>query len=234
MYDSQVEYLKDKYRIIAYDHRGQGQSEVPKGRVITMDQLYEDAVELIKKLELGQVHWVGLSMGGFVGLRVAARNPELVKSLSAIDTSSWRETIANRLNYTFWIPLLPVAGVGSAAGQVMKAMFSPYFLKDKARKEEKAKWRKEYMKNTSKISAAVRGVSARPNNSKELSNIKCPTMIIHGRQDTALPLKCGKFLHANIEGSEFHIIEKCGHTATVEQPEEVNKLLGKFLEKVTV
>ena len=233
MYDKQVEYLKDQYKIIAYDHRGQGQSDVPKGRVISMDQLYEDALELIKVLDLGKVHFVGLSMGGFVGLRLAARNPEVIKSLCILDSSAWKERLSKRLEYTFWVPLLPIVGVGSASGQVMQAMFSPFFLRDRDRKKEKEKWLKEYMKNTSKIAAAVRGVSMRLDISDELSQISCPTVIMHGKQDTALPLKCGEFLHENIEGSEFHVLQKCGHTANVEQADKVNEILGKFLDKVT-
>ena len=80
MFHKQVNYFKDKYRIITYDHRGQGKTEATADGY-DMDNLYEDAVVLIEKLEGKPVIFAGLSMGGFVGMRLAARKPELIKKL---------------------------------------------------------------------------------------------------------------------------------------------------------
>lgn len=66
-------FFKRRYRVITYDHRGQGKSSVPKTGY-DMDSLYEDVVLLIEQLKLGSVHFAGLSMGGFVGMRLAKGN----------------------------------------------------------------------------------------------------------------------------------------------------------------
>jgi 3-oxoadipate enol-lactonase len=78
-FDPQVTALRDRYRCIAYDHRGQGRSALSKLRSIDMETLTADAIALIEALGLAPVHFCGHSMGGFVGMRLAARRPELVR-----------------------------------------------------------------------------------------------------------------------------------------------------------
>jgi pimeloyl-ACP methyl ester carboxylesterase len=97
MFRAQVEYFKSKYRIIAYDHRGQGQSEYRTP--FDMDTLAEDAAALIKSLCDGPVHFAGLSMGGFIGMRLGARYPELIKSLILLETSANAEPVENHPKY---------------------------------------------------------------------------------------------------------------------------------------
>jgi 3-oxoadipate enol-lactonase len=73
LFDAQVEALREQYRCVAYDHRGQGRSAPSTMRSIDMDTLTADAIALIEALEIAPVHFCGLSMGGFVGMRLAAR-----------------------------------------------------------------------------------------------------------------------------------------------------------------
>src|SRR5262249_18189655 len=73
LFAPQIAALGGRYRCVAYDHRGQGKSAPSRLRCISMELLYQDAVALIEALGAGPVHFVGLSMGGFVGMRVAAR-----------------------------------------------------------------------------------------------------------------------------------------------------------------
>src|SRR5262249_4656609 len=67
--------VEKQYRVIAYDHRAQGQSQDP-GSGYDMDTLAEDAAALIRALNAAPCHFAGLSMGGFVGMRLAAHHPE--------------------------------------------------------------------------------------------------------------------------------------------------------------
>ena len=97
MFEAQVAELSKTYRVIAYDHRGQGKSEV-KGP-FDMDAVAEDAAALIRDLVGGPVHFIGLSMGGFVGMRLAARHPELIKSLVLLETSANAEPLENLPQY---------------------------------------------------------------------------------------------------------------------------------------
>ena len=88
MFSAQMQALSDRYRCVAYDHRGQGESSDPGGRVHDMETCYRDAVAVIEALDARPCHFVGLSMGGFVGMRLAARRPDLLYSLTLMETSA--------------------------------------------------------------------------------------------------------------------------------------------------
>ena len=81
MYDKQVEYFQTDYRCIAFDFRGQGQSQVTKSGY-DMETLTEDTLGLLAALGIDKCHFVGLSMGGFVAQRIALKRPELLLSLT--------------------------------------------------------------------------------------------------------------------------------------------------------
>ena len=98
MFDEQIAMLKERYRCVAFDHRGQGQSEVTRDGY-DMETLYEDAAALIEALGGAPCHFLGLSMGGFIGLRLAARRPELLKSLLLLETSAGPEPPENQARY---------------------------------------------------------------------------------------------------------------------------------------
>jgi len=95
MWRFQIAAFRGAHRCIAFDHRGQGRSEVtPSG--YDMDTLAEDAAALIEQTGAAPVHFVGLSMGGFVGLRLAARRPALLRSLALIGSASDGESSGAR------------------------------------------------------------------------------------------------------------------------------------------
>ena len=108
MFKKQIEALESDYRILCFDHRGQGQSEVTANGY-SMDQLSEDASILIEKLCQTPVHFGGLSMGGFVGLRLAARHPDMIKSLILMETTAQAEP--NTIKYSFLNTVVKLFGV---------------------------------------------------------------------------------------------------------------------------
>ncbi|MGZ3459308.1 MAG: alpha/beta fold hydrolase, partial [Archangium sp.] len=133
MFDKQVPALKDRYRCITYDHRGQGQSDVWKVNTVDMETVYADAVGLIEKLGVGPCHFVGLSMGGFVGMRLAARRPELLRSLALLETTADPEPAENVPRYKLLNFVMRWLGPRLVAKQVMRIMFGRSFLEDEAR-----------------------------------------------------------------------------------------------------
>ena len=226
LFYKQVDFLKDRYRVITYDHRGQGRSEVTPGGY-DMDSLYADAVALIETLQLGPVHFGGLSMGGFVAMRLAARRPDLVRSLILMETSAQPEP--NKLNYGILNTLVKFFGVASVTTPVMKIMFGDTFLQDPSRKTEREEWTRELQKNKKSIVKAVSGVLNRQGVEHELPLIQCPTLILVGKEDKATVPEKAAFIHAHIKGSVLHQIERAGHTASIETPEAYNQLIGDFL-----
>lgn len=230
MFEPQIAFLKDKYRVIAYDHRGQGQSEV-KGP-FDMETVAEDGAELIKALGLGNVHFAGLSMGGFVGMRLAARHPRLIKSLILLETSSNAEPVENLPKYKTlngvvkWVGILPFV-----ANQVMPIMFAASWLADSSNRDKIRHWKNELMSNKKSITGPVEGVIYRRGVEDELSKISCPTMIIAGDEDVATKPEKAKFIQMGISGSVLHMITGAGHSSCIEKPNEVNRLIGDWLKE---
>jgi len=229
MFDNQVTVLKDKYRVIAYDHRGQGQSEVAESGY-DMDTLTDDAIALIETLKLGKVHFVGLSMGGFVAMRIAARRPDLIKTMILIETSADPEPQENVLKYKLLSLVARWFGLALVAKSVMPIMFGQTWLNDSARADEHQYWKTQLLNNhRTGITRAVKGVVNRNGVVDELSNIQMPTLILVGDEDVATVPAKAETIHAAIPQSKLVYIPQAGHTSSVENPNAVNQAIGDFL-----
>jgi len=233
MFEAQVEALRHTYRCVGYDHRGQGQSEVTREPLISIDSLSDDAIELIESLDIAPCHFVGLSMGGFVGMRVAARRPDLIRSLVLMATAGDEEPRANLPKYTLMAWMTRIFGVRAVYRSVLPLMFGHSFLNDPERRAERERWTAELLRNRRSITKAVRGVFDREAVISELGNIRCPTLVLRGEEDMAIALPRAEALTAAIPGATFIPIPAAGHTLSVESPSAVNAALMSFYGTLT-
>ena len=234
LFAPQAAALKGRFRCISYDHRGQGQSADADGSEIGMDSLTEDAVALIQALGLGKVHFCGLSMGGFIGMRLAARFPHLVRSLILCETSADAEPQENiakykRLNFVArWL------GLRFVTAKVMPILFGRTSLTDPKRAAERADWARQMGGNRRSIWRAVNGVINRSAVIDELPRISAPTLVIVGEEDVAtIPAKAERIAKA-IPNARLVRIPKAGHSSTVEEPQAVNAAILDFLATLPV
>ncbi len=230
MFDNQVEALKGRYRCVTFDFRGQGQSEVTKSGY-DVDTLSDDAARLIETLGCAPCHFVGLSMGGFVGLRLAIRRPTLLKSLILLETSADPEPKGSRRRYRLLSFIARWFGLRLVVNRVMPIMFGQKFLRDPSRAASRDEWRKRILANDRVgITRAVGGVVGRAGVYDELEKIALPTLIVVGDQDVATVPALAQRLHAGISRSRLVVIPGAGHTSTVEEPEAVTEALAQFLD----
>ncbi len=128
MFSEQVKALSGRYRCICYDHRGQSRSEVTDSGY-EMDSLTEDAAALIRELDCAPCHFAGLSMGGFVGMRLAIRHPGLLKSLVLLETTADPEPEQNKGPLELSLEGQPIAGGDeeqSVVGFVLAGLFDRF------------------------------------------------------------------------------------------------------------
>jgi pimeloyl-ACP methyl ester carboxylesterase len=229
MFAPQIAVLRDRYRCVTFDFRGQGRSQVTRDGY-DMETLTEDAAELIRALGCAPCHFLGLSMGGFIGMRLASRYPELVRSLMLLETSADPEPQENVGRYRFLCFVARWLGLRPVAGPVLKIMFGRKFLNDPGRAAERAEVRRRMIANHRiGITRAVTGVIERQGVYDQLDRIQVPTLILVGDQDVAtVPAKAER-MHARIAGSQLRIIPGAGHTSTLEEPEAINRALLEFL-----
>lgn len=229
MFHKQVAYFKDRYRVIIYDHRGQGRTEASADGY-DMDTLYEDAVALIEKLGGKPVIFAGLSMGGFVGMRLATRKPELIKKLILLETTADPEPAENVPKYKMLNRIVKYIGFWPVVSKVMQIMFGQKFLNDPDRAEERKYWINQLKSNNRKgISKAVDGVIYRKGIADEIHNISCPTLIMVGDQDVATKPEKAQKIHSLIKNSKLIVFEGGGHTSSIEEPDIYNREIEKFL-----
>ena len=230
MYDEQVAHFKKNYRCIAFDFRGQGQSQITKDGY-DMDTLTQDAIALMDALKVEKCHLVGLSMGGFVAQRIAINHPERLLSLTLLETSADPEDPDNVPKYRKLMTAIRWLGMKRVSKKVMPIMFGNTFLTDKSRKTEYKEWLKMLEGNHKVgIVKATGGVIERKGVYEQLGKITTPTLIIVGDEDAATPYPKAERMHFAITGSKLAVITGAGHTATVEEPEQVNTVISKFLE----
>ncbi len=232
MFDPQVAAFSRQYRCVVYDHRGQGRSAVPKSGY-DLETLTNDAIDLIETLGLGPCHFVGLSMGGGVGMRLAIKRPDLVKSLVLIGANADPEPKKSRARYRRLNLLARIFGLKMAVNRVMPIVFGQTFLNDPERTKERIFWRGQIAAGDRfGTTRTVAGVIERKGLLHELSAINTPTLVLACDEDVAVPSEGSERMHRAIAGSKFVRIPFAGHSATLEQPDAVNAAIKEFLETI--
>jgi 3-oxoadipate enol-lactonase len=229
MFRAQVDALRDEFRCVTIDWRGQGATPATAGGY-DMDTLTRDAVGLIEQLALAPVHYVGLSMGGFVGLRIAARRGELLRTLTLLDTSADPEEPKAALQDKLLAAVYRLVGMRPVAGQVKPIMFGPTFRADPASKPIMDEFFAGIARcNRAGLRKAVLAVANRQPVYDEIERISVPTLVIVGADDVPTPVAKGRRIAERIPGARFEIVPEAGHSSTVEQPEAIRTLLRDFL-----
>jgi pimeloyl-ACP methyl ester carboxylesterase len=225
----QMQSLRDRYRCVAFDHRGHGRSEVTENGY-GMENLYTDAVALIEALHCAPCHFVGLSTGGFIGTRIAIRRPDLLKSLILMDTSADPEPGENLKQYKVLMFIVRWIGWWPVIGKVMPLFFGKKFLSDPGRQHEVREWKACIMSSNKKAMVKFgQGIFGRAGVYEELSKIKVPTLVVVGEEDMPTPVDKAKRIAEKIPGAKLVVIPHAGHLCTVEEPAAVTAAMEEFL-----
>ncbi len=228
----QIEALSGQYRCLAYDHRGHGQSQVSSSGY-EMESLYEDAVGFIEALECAPCHFVGLSTGGFVGLRLGLRRPDLLRSLALLDTSAHPERLRSRLRYGALFGLVRLAGYRPVKQTVLKLLLGPVMLNDPGRRDEVVEWGRRLTSNDRMAMVRFgRGIIRRAGVLDRLGDLRTPTLVLVGEHDAVTPPSRSKRMAAAIPDAELVVVPNSGHLSAVEQPAAVSSALQAFLSAV--
>lgn len=233
MFARQVEVLADSYRCVTVDWRGQGNSPPARSGGYDMDTLTRDAIALIEHLDIAPVHYVGLSMGGFVGQRIAARRGALLRSLTLLDTSPDREPVWSAIQDVAMATVYRYFGVRLLQASVEKIMFGPAFRGDPASRPVIDEFiARVERSDRSGLRRAILAVATRRPVYAELASVRVPTQVITGADDVPTPVAKGRRIAAAIEDAKFAVVPDSGHSSTVEQPDAVTALIRDFVQAV--
>jgi 2-hydroxy-6-oxonona-2,4-dienedioate hydrolase len=176
----------------------------------------------IEAKELNDLHLLGNSLGGHVALVHVLKHPEKIKSLiltgsSGLFENGMGDTYPRRGDYEY-----------------IRKKTEVTFYDPKTATKELVDEVFEITRNRLKVIKiiALAKSAIRHNLGEELNNIKQPTLLIWGNNDTITPPFVAREFHKLIPNSELYFIDKCGHAPMMEQPEEFNVILDKFLKKL--
>ena len=227
VWDYQAPALRERFRLLRYDHRGHGGSPVPPGPY-GIEDLGRDVLALLNRLEIERVSFCGLSIGGMVGMWLAGEAPEHVERLVLCCTSAqfappeaWEERAQTvRTN-----------GVGAIADAVLERWFTPALRADHP---DTFEWAARMLRETppegyAGCCEAIRDADLRD----RLNAVGAPTLVIAGADDTAAPPEHGKLIRDSIPDAQLVIVSQARHLANVEQPKEVTRAAMAHLEPVS-
>ena len=224
MWEPQLPAFTQRFRVLRYDGRGHGGSDVPPGPY-TIDDLGRHVLGLLDRLGLERVSFCGLSLGGAVGMWLGANAPERVERLALCCTAAqfgtaetWNERAAT----------VRAQGVEALADAVMERWFSPAFRE--AQPETVARFRAQVASTPAEGYAAcceaIRDFDFRP----RLQEIAAPTLVLAGSADPATPPERGQEIADAIPGARLVVIDGVAHMAGVERPDAFGEALLAHLE----
>ena len=220
----QVAALRSRHRIVAYDLRGHGESSVPADGY-DVPQHAADAAALITALALGPVHVVGLSLGGMIGFQLAVDRPDLVRSLTIINSGP--DVIGRTMKERFQLRLrLILARLLGPRG--LGKLLAPRLFP----KPEHAQLRRDFAEHMAtndrdaylRTTRAVIGWSV----AHRLGEIGCPVLVVAGDRDYT-PVARKEAYVTKLRRGTLVVMRDSGHAAPLERPDELNAELLRFL-----
>lgn len=230
MWTPQLKSIPAKYRAIAYDIRGHGQSDFGDGQYL-IEFFVDDLNSLMDYLKISKAVLIGLSMGGYIVLRTVERNPDRVLAIVLCNTKSDADTNEIKIRRARQIKIINTSGIHRFTDDFLKAVFSEKtFLKSP---DTIDMIRKIILKTSppALISTLI-ALAARTSTTDALNQIKIPTLILTGENDTlTTPMDAIK-MQQLIPDSEMYIIPDAAHLSNLENTTLFNKYLFSFLDKL--
>jgi 3-oxoadipate enol-lactonase len=223
MWDPQLSPLAGRFRVIRYDHRGHGRSPVPAG-AYAIEDLAADVLALLDRLGVDRAHVCGASMGGQVGMWLAAHAPQRVDRLVLCCTSpsfgppeAWAERAK----------VVRTEGTGAVADTVVARWFTPAFASEHAEVVER--FRAMIASTPPEGYAGCCDAVREADLAGDLAAIRAPTLVIAGAEDPAVPGERTKELREGIAGARLEVVDPGAHLSSVERADRVTELILEHL-----
>ncbi|MCK4841361.1 MAG: alpha/beta hydrolase [Methylococcales bacterium] len=224
-WEYQLNFFISHYQVITVDLRGHGQTTKAQG-TYSIKLFADDIAKLLKKLNITNIHIVGLSLGGMISFQLARDNPELVKSMVIVN--SWSHFPINNLKtrLKFYARLLMIQFMSMK--KVGEAIASSLFPEKKQRKLRELFVERFKKNDKSSYTKSLKSIVIW-DFTKELYKIKCPSLIVTADHDYS-SIQSKKDYIKLMPNAQLQIIENSHHGVTIEKPEEFNQILSKFLK----
>lgn len=221
---NQIEAFSERFHVVAMDLRGFGRSDKPRtAGSYSIDKFVDDLLQLVGKLGVGKFHYLGTSMGGFIGQALALREPHLLHTLMLVHTAA-------RMSIPRDVLEVRLKALKEASMSDYAKMVAEQALADG--KESKIyDWlctmiaANDRIAYSQVLSEGLNGFDL----SKKLSGLQVPVLVMVGAKDRVIPPPAGHELAAGIPGAVVHTLKQSGHIGYAEQPSAFNDIISSFL-----
>lgn len=217
------------YRVIMHDLRGQLKSDKPQGPY-SFKQHALDSAELLKALGIEKAHCIGTSYGGEVVLAMAVHTPEVVQSVSVINSVS--ELDETLIHYVASWKMMAQTYDGELFFRgMLPGVYHPHYLKKhKVMLNHRAKAFNDLPKDYFDGQIALYDTFMRDLHlTPYLNTIKVPVLIVAGEEDVLKPRRFSDIMAREMPHAQYALIPECGHVTIFEKPEVLNSLLIGFI-----
>ncbi|MBB2496597.1 alpha/beta fold hydrolase [Aquipseudomonas ullengensis] len=226
-WEFQIPELVRTRRVLAIDVRGHGRSGKPHTRY-QMTDFSADVAGLIEHLGLSQVHLVGISMGGMIAFQLGVDRPELLKSLTIVNSAP--EVIARTLSERWQLTkrkvlsrVLSLETIGKGLGRILFPRPEQAPLRQKIEQRWAENDKPAYLASLD----AILGWGVR----ERLAAITCPTLVVSADRDYT-PVAHKEAYVRELSNAQLVVIEQSRHATPMDQPERFNTALIAFLDQV--
>ncbi len=220
--------LASRCRVILFDNRGMGLSDVPAGPY-TMRQMARDAAAVLEAAGAPSAHVIGASMGGMIAQELALTYPARVRSLLLACTS-------HGALLAHWPRFVRPRGIkwGEAERRerelaLTPLLYSPSTPLDRVHQDLDVRCRSNW---TYKGFLNQFGGILLWSSYCRLPSIHVPTLVVHGDCDRLIPHQNGRVVASRIPGAQFRLIQDAGHILTTDQPEACKRLMVEFVRQI--
>lgn len=227
IWNSQTMVCSRYYRTLSYDLRGSGRTDLSKCEY-SIDLWVADLKELLQYENIESAHFVGHSLGTLVIQHFAISYPSMIKSLTLIGaltepSEAARKGIHDRSN------VVRTNGMDAVVDPIIEGGFSSY---SKHTNSALIGLVKELLMHNHPEAYAASCRALAQAKAIDHSKVEAPVLLIVGDEDKVSPISMSKLMNRRFPKAHLEIIPNCGHWATIEMPDAVNKNLLNFLSRL--
>lgn len=229
-WEDQVYQLPERWRWLAPDLRGFGNSEAGSGDgPLGMDLFADDIIAFLDTLGIERAVICGLSMGGYIAFALWRWHPKRIRGLILCNTRAGADTEEGRTARRALIEEVERGGTGAVVDEFLPRLLS---AKSRETRPDLVDQVRGMIESTPRrtIVQALEGMKERPDSTDLLPTIDVPTLLIAGSEDQITPVADLEFLAQTIPDARLQVIEGAGHLPNMEEPETFNRILVHFIE----
>ncbi|MFG6497222.1 alpha/beta hydrolase [Fictibacillus sp. UD] len=226
-------YLTKKYKVIALDLPGFGQSEKSTSFIYKLTNYGQLILDFLDQLHIQDVILIGHSMGGQICMHAAKNSPKRIEKLILLGCCSYVKRASRSLIACSYLPLFTWGMRSWIQRKDVKQNLLSVLHDTKLVTEEMIESYKKPISEAAFIDSLIRLLRHREGDmcSQELKDIQQPVLMIWGKEDQVMPVKTGYRLKHDLPNAELIVYEKCGHLLMEEKPQEICHEITRFIEQ---